>query len=272
MDPSAVSLLDLPRPFLSQLLNELDDFDAAQSLIGVSKSAFQLVFELKPAALVLWGSSPATARRLQQLLPLGGLRALLLPDSDENVDLPKPLQLPGLKTAVLNYRCDTAAVGSLHASLQQVHISPRLILDQLQHPHKMLAHTAPPAVQCNSAHTHAWQLPGQHTPMRILLLLLSCLVSRHFSCRFPALDRLVSSAHASTLDSIIIRGWQLQGDYTLRLSTFLQQLQELSSLQHLALTLPCIGAAAAALGKLQHLRSLRMCTDVSHDSEVSSML
>lgn len=93
-----------------------------------------------------------------------------------------------------------------------------------------------------------------------------------FSCRFPALNRLVTSAHASTLDSIIIRGWQLQGDYTLRLSTFLQQLQELSSVQHLVLTLPCIGAAAAALGKLQHLRSLRMCTDVSHDSEVSSIL
>lgn len=112
MDPaSAVSLLDLPRPFLSQLLNELDDFEAAQSLISVSRSTFQLVFELKPAALVLWGSTPATARTLQQLLPLGGLRVLLLPDSDENVDLPRHLQLPGLKTAVLNYRCDSAAAG-----------------------------------------------------------------------------------------------------------------------------------------------------------------
>ena len=44
------------------------------------------MFELKPGALVLWGSNGAVAnRKLQQLLPLGGLRALLIPDSDESI-------------------------------------------------------------------------------------------------------------------------------------------------------------------------------------------
>jgi hypothetical protein len=100
------SLLDLPRPFLSQLLDELGGFEAARSLLFASKTAFQLVFELKPGALVLWGSHGAVAnKRLQQLLPLGGLRALLMPDSDETVIVPDHLQLPGLKTAVVNYRC-----------------------------------------------------------------------------------------------------------------------------------------------------------------------
>lgn len=43
-----------------------------------------------------------------------------------------------------------------------------------------------------------------------------------------------------------------------RLSTFLQQLQDMHSLRRLVLTLPCTGPAAAALGKLTQLNSLRI--------------
>jgi hypothetical protein len=53
------------------------------------------------------------------------------------------------------------------------------------------------------------------------------------------------------------------------LATFLQHLQDVSTLRHLVLTLPCTPpAAAAALGKVTQLQSLRMCIDVCHSSEL----
>jgi hypothetical protein len=85
------------------------------------------------------------------------------------------------------------------------------------------------------------------------------------TCRYSAVPTLFSSA--GPLDSIIIRGWQLHPQVPSHLASFLQQLQDCSSLQKLVLTIPCTSAtAAAALGQLSSLRSLRMCVDVSRDS------
>lgn len=79
---------------------------------------------------------------------------------------------------------------------------------------------------------------------------------------------LYTSAHASNISSVIVRGWKLSPDYQEDLSTFLQQLQDLSSLRHLVLTLPCTGlTSSAALGKLTQLRSLNVCYEVSRSSE-----
>jgi hypothetical protein len=80
--------------------------------------------------------------------------------------------------------------------------------------------------------------------------------------------RLDGSAHPNKIESIIVRGWDLDSIFNLRLSMFLEQLQRLDGLQHLVLALPCAGVSVMLLGRLTHLRSLRMCTDVSPDSQV----
>jgi hypothetical protein len=97
-----VSLLDLPRPFLRQLLDEVD-WESARCLICASRSSLQLLFDLKPAAVAVWGR--ATGQRLNTLLQLGGLGALFLPDSRADCQVAPDVQLQGLQVAVLNYRC-----------------------------------------------------------------------------------------------------------------------------------------------------------------------
>jgi hypothetical protein len=93
-------------------------------------------------------------------------------------------------------------------------------------------------------------------------------IFRPFSCRFSAVRTWFSSAQQGPLDSIIIRGWKLRPGFPSHLSTFLQQLQDCSALQKLVLTIPCTSAtAAAALGQLTGLRSLRLCMDLSLDSK-----
>jgi len=97
------SLLDLPKSFLAQLLTRVDP-GTKRSLSCASKSAFDLVLELQPSgALVLWGTA-AEGRRLELLLRMGGLRVLLLPDSSRDKELPCDLNLPDLRTVMLNYR------------------------------------------------------------------------------------------------------------------------------------------------------------------------
>lgn len=81
--------------------------------------------------------------------------------------------------------------------------------------------------------------------------------------------RLDASAHPNKIESIIVRGWDLEPFFNLRLSMFLEQLGRLDGLQHLVLALPCGGVSGMILGRLTRLRSLRMCADVSHRSEVS---
>lgn len=81
--------------------------------------------------------------------------------------------------------------------------------------------------------------------------------------------RLDAAAHPNKIESIIVRGWDLDPIFNLRLSMFLEQLQRLDGLQHLVLALPCGGVSVMLLGRLTRLRSLRMCADVSHSSEVS---
>lgn len=104
------SLIDLPKSFLSQLLSLCNDDETKHALLCVSKSAFDTITELAPAAACKQGSHP-TAQQLQQLLCMGrGLQALLLPDSANDVELSEELQLQGLQTVVLNYRCVLCAV------------------------------------------------------------------------------------------------------------------------------------------------------------------
>lgn len=81
--------------------------------------------------------------------------------------------------------------------------------------------------------------------------------------------RLDAAAHPNKIESIIVRGWNLDSIFNLRLSMFLDQLDRLDGLQHLVLALPCAGVSCMILGRLTRLRSLRMCADVSHSSEVS---
>ena len=95
-------LLDLPKSFLAQVLS-LCDAQTRHALLCVSKSSYDLCMELCPCALVCWGTP--TAARLEMVLRMGGLRALLLPDSSQCEALSPDLQLAGLSTVVLNYRC-----------------------------------------------------------------------------------------------------------------------------------------------------------------------
>jgi hypothetical protein len=95
--------LDLPRPFLTQLLQELD-FPSVHALLSTSQQTFSIVWELKPGALALWG--PEARYPLKQLLRLlRNLRTLLLPDCDDKCRLPRygTLHMPSLRTAVLHY-------------------------------------------------------------------------------------------------------------------------------------------------------------------------
>lgn len=100
---ASFSLLDLPRPFLTQLLQELD-FSSVHALLTTSQQAFSLVWELKPGALCLWG--PEARHPLKQMLHLlRNLAALLLPDCGDKCRLPRysTLHMPSLRTAVLHY-------------------------------------------------------------------------------------------------------------------------------------------------------------------------
>jgi hypothetical protein len=208
---------------------------------------------------------------LEQLLGMSVVGALLLPDGSNDCELSPQLQLDGLKTAVLSYRyqsiCCCVSSNALHgvskdtlphaaaaACAFTTHIipynSPHVVLVKQQRPNTL---------QPSHGDGMSSTTPSNITHCRCL-----------HSCRLPKLARSLStSAHATNLTSIIIRGWQLDPHFGQHLATFLQHLQDVSTLRHLVLTLPCTPPAAAApLGKVTQLQSLRMCIDVCHSSEL----
>ena len=172
----------------------------------------------------------------------------------------------------------TALLETAHQAQLPGHLHAQQTYSNLIGCHSMQAVRLLACMQCSIIHLVFWHTLAHARPVSPLPLPYERhqlqTKPRHFpaifpplSCRFSGVRSLFSSAQGGPLDSIIIRGWQLDPHFSSHLSTFLQQLQDCSSLQKLVLTIPCTSTAAAALGKFTSLRSLRMCMDVSRDSE-----
>lgn len=259
------SLLDLPKSFLAQLLTRVDP-DTKRSLSCASKSAFDLVLELQPGALVLWGT--AAEGRLELLLRMGGLRVLLLPDSSGDKELPCDLNLPDLRTVVLNYRYlgggdpwDSPEV-NMHTPCHRAVCV--IVCIWVANPSHSVLQSTPLYSNCTEVRAYDANVPAAtHCCSKRMAVpnawYIDTLCCPGVLCRLPRLARsLYTSARTCTVNTIIIRGWRVCHTFLDRLSTFLQQLQDMHSLRHLVLTLPCTGPAAAALGKLTQLHCLRI--------------